>query len=267
MEFDGFHVPFGLVAGRPRQAPNVLTGSAIIGLDSDSVPLRVHPRSLTQGRPWVTHFRRLGNAAWASVRKLANATPNGRPRRLAGVGRPDSHPLDGLARPPGLAMLGWRVRRPLAAPVCPSTAGCPLLMLATTLLLGPGSAQGPSRVTVAGPTRLDTVSSAWRSRLGQSPQVGERYAQWLAQASYCCGPARLAPSRRLGKAAWAGHSGCRTLGPLAAPVCPSTAGCRLSVLSRRVRTQPGRNRPVGELYAPCPAPVCSWRGPLIGDRF
>ena len=128
--------------------------------------LTVHPASLSQGRPGSTQFRRLGKAAWASLRKLASATPNGWPKRLTAAGRPDSHPLEGSARQPGLVILG-----------------------------------------------------------------------------------------------------CRTLGPLAAPVCPSTAGCRLSVLSRRVRTQPGRNRPVGELYAPCPAPVCSWRGPLIGDRF
>ena len=130
------------------------------------VLLTVHPASLSQGRPDSTQIRRLGKAAWASLRKLAGATPNGWPKRLAAAGRPDSHPLGGLARQTGLAKKGWR-----------------------------------------------------------------------------------------------------TLGPLAAPVCPSAAGCLLLMLSRQVQAQPGRTGPVGELYAPCPAPVCSWRGPLIGDRF
>ena len=132
----------------------------------DLVLLRVHPASVSQGRPHSTQFWSLGHATWASLRKLASATPTDWPKRLGAVGRPDSHPLEGSARQPALVMLGWR-----------------------------------------------------------------------------------------------------TLGPWAAPVCPSTAGCRLSVLSRRVQTQPGRTRQIGELYAPSPAPVCSWREHLTGDRF
>ena len=176
MEFNGFQVPFGLVAGRPRQAPNVLAGSAIIALDSDlgSAP---GPSTLTDaGPPQLDTFsqaleRRLGQSPQVGERYAqwpAQASCWCRPSQL--------DPLDGLGRQPELAIQVWRTLRPLAAPACPPTAGCPLLVLATTVLLGPGSAQGPSRVTLAGPTRPDTVSQAWGSRLGQSPQVGERYA-------------------------------------------------------------------------------------------
>ena len=90
------------------------------------VLLTVHPASLSPSRPDSTQFRRLGKAAWASLGKLASATPTDWPKRLAAVGRPDSHPLDCLARQPGLAWTGWRTLRSVAGPVCPSTAGCRL---------------------------------------------------------------------------------------------------------------------------------------------
>ena len=102
------------------------------------VLLTVHPASLSQGRPDSTQFQGLGEAAWASLRKLASATPNGRPKRLAAAGRPDSHPLEGSARQPGLVILVWRTLAPLAAPVCLSTAGCRLSVLSRRFQTQPG---------------------------------------------------------------------------------------------------------------------------------
>ena len=102
------------------------------------VLLTVHPASISQGRPDSTQFRTLGNAAWASLSKSASATPSDWPKRLAAVGRPDSHPLEGLARQPGLVMQGWRTLGPLPVPVCPSTAGCRLSVLSRQVQAQPG---------------------------------------------------------------------------------------------------------------------------------
>ena len=188
--------------------------------------------------------------------------------RLAAVGLPDSHPRDGLARQPGLAIQSWPALRPLAAPVCPSTAECPLLVLTTTVLLGPGSCSGATPPSLS----QGRPDSTQFRKLGNAAWASIRN---LASATPIDWPKRLAAAGRPDSHPLGGSArqpglalqSWRTLGPLAVPVCPSTAGCRLSVLSRQVQAQPGRSQQMGELYTPCPAPVCSWRGPLIGDRI
>ena len=86
--------------------------------------------------------------------------------------------------------------------------------------VGPSSAPCPSTLTDAGPPQADTFSEARERRLGQSPKVGEPSAHWLAQASCCFGPARLAPSRWLGKAAWAVHTELASATPTGSPSLP-----------------------------------------------
>ena len=137
----------------------------------------------------MTHFRRLGNAAWASLRNLANATPNGWPKRLAAVGRPNSHPRNGLARQPGLAIQSWPALRPLAAPVCPSTAECPLLVLTTTVLLGPGSCSGATPPSLS----QGRPDSTQFRKLGKAAWASLRK---LANATPTDWPKRLAAAGR-----------------------------------------------------------------------